>query len=416
VAGRKNFAGRSDAGGSMKDYRYRALNQSGEVVTGIHRASAVKELADDLSAQDLILIGSRQTLGSFGHHFSLYGRVDRRELRDFTLHMATCLSAGIPVMAALIDFELDSARGAFKNIAGDIRRDISSGAQVDEALAKYPEVFSETYIALIAAGQSCGDLGQAFSSLVEHLEWLQDLRGTAKQALVYPALMVAGITGLFMLMLFYVLPRFMEIFKYQESELPPVTLLVMNAFDWLMIWWPLLAGAAVAGAAGIFLLRRSREGRYLTDLFLLRLPVAGGFIHKLSLSRFSRYFSLLFRSGTSLLQVLELLEKVLGNSVLERELRVIRDRVTTGETLAASFAHSAYFPPLIQRLIGVGETTGQLDRALSKAADYLDKEIPRALQQAFTVLNVFIIALLGGLIAVAALSILLPIMQMGSML
>jgi type II secretory pathway component PulF len=148
----------------------------------------------------------------------------------------------------------------------------------------------------------------------------------------------------------------------------------------------------------------------------LRLPVVGSFAHKLALSRFSKHFALLFGSGTDLLRLLGLLKKVVGNAVLEKELELIHQRVTTGESLAASFAESPWFPPMIQRLISVGEKAGQLDNTLLKAAEYLDKEIPRALKQAFTLLEAIIIAILGGLIAISALSILLPILQLRNQL
>ncbi len=400
----------------MREFRYKALNPAGAVVSGVRRASSAWMLGEELSAQNLIVISNHQTLGSFGNIFSLGRKVNNKDLRDFTLHMSICLSAGIPVTSSLLDFERDSAKGHFKKVIEGIRIEISSGAQMDEALAKYPEVFSETYIAIVTAGQSYGDMGQAFSSLVDHLEWIDELHGRTKQALIYPSIMVMGIMGLFLLMLFYVLPRFMDIFRFQESELPAVTLFVIGAFNWLTSWWPLLLGSIALAVCGFFVLRSSEEGRYRLDKLVLRAPVVGGFASKICLSRFARYFSLLFGAGTSLLNVLELLVKVVGNSVFSRELKEIRDRVMTGETLTASFSNSENFPPLIKRLVSMGEKTGQLDSSLLKAAEYLDKEIPRALEQAFSVLNALIITVLGGLIAVAALSILLPIIQMRSMM
>ncbi len=400
----------------MREYRYKALNDAGSIVTGVRRADSAWMLDQELTALGLILLGSKQTPGSLRNAIPFGGRVEYTDLRDFTLHMSICLSAGIPLVTALYDFEKDSARGYLKKIIEGVRIEINGGAQLDEALTKYPEIFSETYIAIITAGQSVGDLGHAFSSLVGHLEWLDDLHGQTKQALVYPAMMVAGIIGLFTLMLFYVLPRFMDIFRFQNSQLPAVTQFVINSFEWLKVWWPLLLGGAVSIISGLLFLRRSPRGRFLIDRALLRMPVVGGFVHKICLSRFSRYFSLLFGAGTSLLNVLELLIKVIGNSVMAEDIKEIRDRVMTGESLSSSFARYDNFPPLIQRLVNVGEKTGQLDQSLLKAADYYDKEIPRELKQAFSVLNALIITVLGGLIAVAALAILLPIMQMRSML
>jgi type IV pilus assembly protein PilC len=396
----------------VKEYRYKALTTSGETVSGLRRAADVTTLTADLIGQNLVLLDSRPTLGSLGKAFSFGGRAGRRELRAITLHLATSLGAGIPVVQALRDFEEETQQGALRDILTDLREEISSGTQLDTALHKHPEVFPEVYIAMVTAGQESGKVAEAFTELVEYLDWLDDLQGKTKQAMVYPAILFAGVVGLFMLMMLYVLPRFTGMFEGMNVKLPALTQHVMNTFDNLKIWWPLLGGGTIAIVLGWTFSYRTPSGRYALDLFLLRLPVLGSFLHKLALSRFSRHFTLLFASGTNLLRLLILLQKVVGNAVMARELEMVHARVTTGQTLAAAFAESQWFPPLIQRLIAVGEKTGRLDDTLQKAADYLDKEIPRALKQAFTLLEAIIVAILGALIAISALSILLPIFEL----
>lgn len=398
----------------MREFRYKALGANGQMVAGLRRAESAAVLSQELLNQNLILLENRPTLGSFGKAFSRAGRAGRRDLRDFTLHVATCLSAGIPVITALGDFERDAASGPFRDIISDIREEISSGAQISEALAKHPEVFSNIYIAIVTAGQDSGDIAGCFGDLVGYLEWLDDLRSQTKQALSYPILLAGGVVALFMLMMLYVVPRFMEIFKSGDVQLPALTLAVMATFDWLRIWWPLLLVGAGATAAAFSLLKRTDRGRLWMDTAILKVPVLGGFMHKIALSRFAKHFSLLFGSGTNLLRLLELLEDVVGNAAMAKELAEVRQRVMTGETLAAAFARAKSFPPLIQRLVGVGEQAGQLDKTLGKAAEYLDREIPRALKQTFTALEAVLIVVLGGMIAVAALSVLLPILNMRS--
>jgi len=398
----------------MKEFRYKALTATGQTVSGLRRASDATALTQELFTHNLILLESRPTLGSLGKAFSFGGRAGRRELRAFTLQLATCLSAGIPVLSALRDFEKEIKSGAFRDIIADIRGEISAGTQVSEALAKHPEVFSEIYIAMVAAGQESGNMAEAFGELVAYLEWSDDLQGKTKQAMVYPAILMSGVLGLFLLMMLYVLPRFMGMFDGMEIELPTLTLRVVAVFEAFTIWWPALLCGAVISVVSWNLARRNERGCYLVDLVILYLPVIGGFAHKLALSRFSHHFSILFASGTDLLRLLQLLQKVVGNAVLARELAMIHERVTTGETLASSFAASKWFPPLIQRLVSVGEQTGQLDKTLQKAGEYLDKEIPRALKQAFSVLEAFTIVVMGVLIAISALSILLPIFQLRS--
>jgi type IV pilus assembly protein PilC len=363
-----------------------------------------------------VLLDARATLGSFGRAFSGAGRAGRRELRDFTLHLATCLGAGVPVLTALRDFEQATDSRAFRDVLVDIREEIASGTQVAEALGRHPEVFSDVYLAMVRAGQDSGKLDECFGELVSYLEWIDDLQGKSRQAMVYPAILLTGVVGLFMLLLLYVIPRFMTIFGEADFQLPTLTLKVLAFWQLMRHLWPLLVIGVVLAAIGFVLLKRTARGRYLIDLVQLRVPVVGRFTRKLALARFARHFSLLFTSGTDLLRLLELLQKVVGNAVYEQELKAIRERVVTGETLASSFALSPWFPPLIQRLIAVGEKTGSLDTSLLKAAQYLDAELPRDLQQAFKVLEAVVIAVLGGLIAVAALSLLLPILQIRSQL
>ncbi len=400
----------------MREFRYRALTPAGEMVAGIRQAPDAGDLARQMMAQNLVLLDTRPTLGSLGRTFSGAGRAGRRELRDLTLHLATCLGAGVPVLTALRDFEQATSSNAFRDVLVDIREEIASGTQVAEALARHPEVFSDVYLAMVRAGQDSGKLDECFSELVSYLEWVDDLRGKSKQAMVYPAILLSGVVGLFMLLLLYVIPRFMTIFGEADFKLPTLTLKVLAFWQLMRHLWPLLVIGIVLLAIGFTLFKRTPRGRYVIDLVLLRLPIVGRFARKLALARFARHFSLLFSSGTDLLRLLGLLQKVVGNAVIEKELVTIRERVVTGETLTASFALSPWFPPLIQRLIAVGEKTGNLDTALLKAAQYLDEELPRDLQQAFKVLEAVVIAVLGGLIAVAALSLLLPILQMRSQL
>jgi type II secretory pathway component PulF len=224
-------------------------------------------------------------------------------------------------------------------------------------------------------------------------------------------MLLVGVLGLFFLLGLFVIPRFQSIFEAVDFELPTLTVTVLGVGDWIGHWGWLVVVAVVGCIVGWKMLRRSEAGRYRTDWFVLKLPVLGGFVHKLALSRFAKNFSLLFASGLDLLRLMELLEGAVGNHVLARQVAEARQRVATGESLHESFARADGFPPLIQRLIAVGEKTGSLDRALMKASDYLDKELPRALQRAFTVFEGVVVVLLGVLVCVAALSLLMPIME-----
>jgi type IV pilus assembly protein PilC len=390
----------------MREFRYRALSAGGETVTGMRQAADMAALARDLTAQNLILLEGRPSLRLLSG-----GRVGRRDLLDFTLHMATSLGAGIPVIQALRDAEAGMAGQGFARVIKELREEISSGSQVAEAMSHHPDVFPELYLALVAAGESSGNLDGTLNELVHYLEWADDLNGKVKQALLYPAILATATLGLFLLMITFVIPRFMEVFQELDYKLPTLTLRVLATGAFFRHWWPFLLGGVFALVTGVRMLARSERGRFALDRLLLNLPIVGGFKRNLALSRFARNFAMLFASGIDILRVLKLLERVVGNSVLAAEIATARQRVVTGDTLARAFAESPYFPPLLKRLIGVGEQAGSLDKSLAKAAEYLDKELPRAIKRLFTLLEAAIIVVLGALIAISALSMLLPIFQ-----
>lgn len=390
----------------MKEFRYSALTGSGQTVTGIRQAPDPEQLAADLMDQGLVLLRSKPTLGLF----SGSRRIKRRDLRDFTQHMATCLGAGVTAVAAIEDFQRQSD-GVFGEILADIRNDITSGTQIDEAFARHPEVFSPVYLSLVASGQRSGALDEVFQELVDFLEWTDSLRAQTTQALIYPAILTVGIIGLFLLMMLFVIPRFRSIFEGIDMELPTLTVRVMSLGTFMGHWWWLIFGAIGVLVFGARLLFATARGALWRDRMLLKLPVVSSFLLKISLSRFSKTFSMIFASGVDLLRTLDLMQGVVGNRVMGAQLERIRHRVAGGETLTASFADADLFPPLVQRLVSVGEKTGSLDTSLRKASEYLDKEIPRDLKKAFTIFEAVIIAILGVMVCVAALALLMPIMS-----
>ncbi len=394
----------------MKEFRYQALTAAGQTVKGVRQAESPDQLASELLTQGLVMLKSRATPASWLAFLSPQPKVKHRDLADFTQHMATCLSAGIPAVTALQDFEGQSS-GRLDEIVADVRSDVSSGTGLDEAFARYPDVFSHVYLAMLAAGQRSGNLDEAFEEMVDYLEWNDGLRSQTTQAMIYPAILVGGIVGLFLLLMLFVIPRFEDIFASVNFELPQLTVSVLAMGRFMGHWWWLIGLAIALVSVGWRLFTATGKGAYQRDRWLLSMPVMGGFVMKIALSRFGKTFSLIFASGVDLLRTLELMEGVVGNRVLAASLSNIRTRVAAGESLTESFRRETIFPPLIQRLIAVGESTGSLDRSLIQASRHLDREIPRDLKRAFSIFEALIIALLGVLVCLAALSLLMPIMQ-----
>lgn len=393
----------------MKEFRYSALTASGNTVTGIRLSESKNQLADELLESGLVLLKTSAGLGVIGNY--LPGKkTNRKELRDFTQHMATCLAAGITAVTALGDFEAGKG-GKFSEVINDIRSDVSSGTQLDEAFSRHPEVFAPVYLSLVRAGQTSGNLDEAFEELAQYLEWNENLRSQATQALIYPSMLFVAIIGLFMLMMLFVIPRFKGAFDSFGSNLPTLTVKMLAMGDFMGHWWWLIISAMAGTYISLQVFFKTPRGAFLRDKALLSMPVLGTFVSKIALSRFAKTFSLIFASGTDLLKCLELMQGVVSNKVMAGELRVIRQRVASGENLATSFADTRTFPLLIKRLVTVGEMTGSLDKSLMKASEYLDREIPRDLKRTFTIFEALIIAILGAMVCVAALALLMPIMS-----
>ncbi len=205
----------------MKEFRYSALTASGNTVSGIRLAENKDHLAAELLESGLVLLKTGTGAGLLEN--LLPGRKDhQKELRDFTQHMATCLAAGITAVTALGDFKQGKS-GKFAEVIADIRSDVSSGTQLDDAFARHPQVFSPIYLSLIRAGQASGNLDNSFEELVKFLEWNENLRSQATQALIYPSLLLSAIIGLFLLMMLFVIPRFKGAFESFGSDLPTLT-------------------------------------------------------------------------------------------------------------------------------------------------------------------------------------------------
>ena len=397
----------------MKEFRYSALTANGHTVSGVRRALDPDELSRELLQQGLVMLGSKPTFGSLSAVFSPGRRAAKKELRDFTQHMATCLGAGITAVSAIGDYQ-ESTTGLFAEVLSDIKGDVSSGTQLDDALSRHPEIFGSVYLALIAAGQNSGSLDDSFAELVNYIEWSDDLSSQTTQALIYPAMLLSGIIGLFLLMMFFVMPRFESIFSSANFELPTLTVKVMAAGTFMGQWWWAIFGGIAGLIIGARMYFATDAGALRRDGWLLNIPVVGVFQRKLALSRFTKTFALIFASGVDLLRLLDLMQGVVGNRVMAREIATIRRRVATGESLSEAFSDADIFPPLVQRLVAVGEKTGSLDTSLMKASQHLDKEIPRDLKKAFTVFEGVVIVVMGLLICLAALSLLMPIMSIGA--
>ena len=398
----------------MPEFWYSALTDAGVVSEGRMSAPNENALADQLRATGAFLIKTEiRSNTRAGRPATLTdGRIDRKDLLAFLEYVAGSFDVGIPMLETLDDVvnRLQSKR--LKKIVAEIRYAVAEeGKSLSAALAEHPKAFPELYVGTIRAGEASGELGYALRQLVDYMDWQENISAQLRQATAYPAIVLSAVGLLVIGLLGFVFPRITPLLRVNNIELPLPTriILVLSTFvhnQWLVC---LIALAAIVG--GIYVLRRSDSGRLFFDRLVLRLPIVGPVIRDAFMARIVTYLSLFYRTGVELVLSLHIVERIISNRAVAADIAKARDLVTEGVSMAAAFGRSPLFPPVVIRAIALGEATGNLDTALTRAKDYYEREIPAAVRRMIIVLQPLLIAFIGGVILMVALAIVLPILN-----
>ncbi|MEW6456913.1 MAG: type II secretion system F family protein [Acidobacteriota bacterium] len=392
----------------MPYYQYKAKDYNGKVIRGVLLSDNEDSLSEALEKMSLFLIKAIE-IKKKEKASGKRTKIRRRDVLIFTIHLATSLEAGVPLLTALDDFADATENGRLKKIMRDIVRQVSAGAFFSDAIAKYPRTFSELYVSVVKAGEATGNLDKVLKDLIRFLEWQEELTGQVRQASMYPTIVILMVIGLITLMMSFTIPKIIPVLKEFNVELPMPTKTVITLSNFFENYWYLPLITVIGFVVFYRITYRTEKGRFFWDNLKLRLPVLGNIFRKLALSRFSHYLSVLYRTGIGIIQALSILEKVVVNAVVAKEIRRLREEIMRGESLSSGIKKSKEFPSLVTRMIEVGEETGALDDTLNKVSDYYDREIPAAIRQMFGVLEPMMIIFLGGFVLFIALSIFLPL-------
>ena len=392
----------------MAVFTFEARDPAGRVIRGIEAALDLRELDHVLDARGLVLVRAREGRA----RQSLGGRGRRtRLLIDFAYHLATALDAGVPLVTALRDLQEDG-HSPIADLLDDVTRKVESGTPLSAAMESYPALFGPLVVSLVAAGEETGHLPAILRDLVRYLEWTDDLRRKLAAALTYPAIVLTGLVGLCVLLTTVVLPNFLEIFVELDVELPLVTrgLLAFQAF--MEQWGLALAAAAIAAAAVGVLATRTESGRHRWHGLVLRTPLVGRVVSMIEMSRFSHNLALLYASGIPIVRALDMVATIVQNRVVRDVVLQAGDAVRRGRTLVDALRSDGLVPPMVMRMIALGETSGALDRSLEHVATYYDREVPGIIDRSLALFNAGIVVLLGVVLGTVALGIFVPLYEM----
>jgi general secretion pathway protein F len=402
----------------MPTYRYKAYNASGGSVAGVVDADSERQALQQLKGQGLMPREVREEGGaeSVSASFSFQRGISAAELALFTRRLATLVASSVPLFEAMGSLYEQEASGRLKQVLARTRDRIAEGASLSRAFAAEPRVFGESYVSMVAAGEASGALDTVLERLADFLEEQEQIRGRVTSALAYPILMVLVGGGVMLFLLTAVIPKIVVIFEDSKAALPLITIALIKLSHFLRGWWWIPVGLAIASVPLYQKAMLRNDLRLKRDALLLRLPVAGGMLQRLILSRFARVLGLLLSSGVPIIRALEITSEVLVNRVYRAFLREVMEEVAQGGSLSGSLRRSPLFPPLLVHLTGVGEKSGELEAMLLKAGIAYEREFNTGLTRLMGLMEPLLVLAMGVAVGTVVLAVLLPIFEMNQLI
>jgi len=344
-------------------------------------------------------------------------RVRPAELVVVTRQLATIVNAGLPLMQGLDILAEQSDNPRLETVLKQISSDVEAGESFSDSLRKHPRAFSGLYVSMVRAGEASGNLDGILLRLADYMEATEILKRKVKSAMMYPAFALGFVLILTTLLIIFVVPTFEGVFASFGAQLPGPTRMLLSLSRWIRSNGWLLAAAIVATIVALrIVITRTEQGRYRFDLFQLKLPIFGKLFAKVAISRFTRTLSTLTRSGVPILGALEIVERTSGNEVFARAINSAQDSVRAGQPLAEPLVAAGVFPPMVTRMISVGEKTGALETLLAKISDFYDSEVDATVSALTSLIEPLLIILLGVVVGSIAIALYLPIFSMSSII
>lgn len=408
----------------MPYFAYKARNARGELLTGILEGTDSGAVADQLFGSGATPIeinpsrkGPAAKDGAEGLE-GLWARLSTRKVTSmdvqlFSRQIYTLLKSGVPIMRGLAGLQESAINKSFARVIKDLRESLDSGRELSVAMARHPAVFTPFYLSMVRVGEMTGRLEEVFLRLFDHLEFDRDMRERVKTALRYPSFVIVAMIIAMVIVNMFVIPSFSTVFKQFGAELPLMTRILIGTSQFTVDYWPVMAGTAAGAIAGFLKWTHTAKGRLAWDRYKLRLPIAGKIIHKATMARFARSFSLSMRSGVPIVQALSVVSQTADNAWLSSRIEGMRDGVERGESILRTSIAANVFTPIVLQMIAVGEESGSLDELMDEIAQMYEREVDYELKTLSSQIEPILITFLGVMVLVLALGIFLPIWDLG---
>ncbi len=402
----------------MAKFQFKAKSAAGRSEAGMITARTEEEALAELRKRQLQNITVKLDRGGVGARPG----ASTEDLVIFTRQLATMIGAGIPLMEAMEILHAQTENPRFAVCLDRIVEDIRAGSDLSAAMSKYPTVFSNIYLAMIRAGEVSGQIDEILVRLAGYMEEAQKLKNEIKAAMTYPVVSLTMISGITLFLMTYIVPQFGTIFAQitdkqgNPLELPTITKVTLGISNFLLNdWWALIL--IIAGAViGLRAYKKTEKGAYQWDWLMLKMPVFGQLNSKVSLSRFAKTFATLIKSGVPILGALEIVSATSGNRVIMEAVDGARDSVREGKTLAEPLGRSPVFPPMVVKMIAIGERSGALESLLEKISVFYDEQVEAAVKALTSLIEPIMIGIMGIMVGGIVLAVFYPILKLQSAL
>jgi type IV pilus assembly protein PilC len=392
----------------MALYTYKAIDTQGKTQHGRVDAANLFDLEQRLSRMGLDLVSGGPTAQK--SRLIAGAKIKREDLINFCFHLEQLASAGVPVVEGLVDLRDSVENARFREVVAGMIESIEGGRGLSQAMADFPEVFSKVFVSLVRSGETTGKLPDVLKSLTETLKWEDELASQTKKLAMYPAF-VGGTVGLvvFFLMI-YLVPQMTGFIKNMGQDIPLQTqlLVIVSAF-FVSYWWAILASPFAAWFGMKAVLRASPAFAYWFDGFKLRVWMIGPILRKIILSRFAQSFAMMYGAGITVLDAIRASEEIVGNQPLEAALKTVGQQIAEGKNMTLAFQDIGLFPPLVIRMLRIGEGTGALDRSLLNIAYFYNREVKEAIGKVQAMIEPVMTVVLGIILGWVMLAVLGPV-------
>ena len=396
----------------MSVYVWKGKNRYGDSVGGERVASSVEEVTRLLQREQIQVVNVSPKRKGLAIPFLKREKVKLKELAVYSRQLSVLIDAELPLIQSLNILSEQTRNKYFKRVINTVREDVEAGSTLNQAKRKFPKAFDDLYCNLIASGEQSGSLDIMLRRLAEYIEKTVKLRSKVKQAMIYPVAIAAFAVVVAIFMLWKIIPIFAGIFQELGAQLPALTAFMIGLSRFVQKYILFIFLGIIGLIVGFRFLRRTPRGRWMTDRWVLKIPLFGELLRKVAVSRITRTLSTLVSGGVPMLEALKITSSTANNILLETAILDARQKVSEGKSLTDSLKETGHFPFMLTQMVSVGEATGTLDEMLTKMADFYDDEVDASVSSLLSIMEPILMIGVGGLVGTLVISMYLPIFSL----